>query len=420
MARVKVIKQKIGNIRPEALLGDDTNDIGSLFNQLLGVDEADPSIIKPKYINLRHNISSLSSLFGMLASDKMIECIGDNKEWLSDMSTYSNTLVEESRIRVMTDDEIPADKTELNKMYKQLKESGRVKALFVVASQLKPYEDFILSPEHSGGEWIDDIPGFDFTPFSSFSNYDLKYVRTADSIDEGTRKFIFKIVTKIYQFIVAIMRIVLSPDVDKGAFSAILLEQVKGMKKHIPRCDEAFDRIADSAKLLEDNFDDYYKGFVQSRESSSMIQSFIIDVAGKQKSSAVLTNQFHKIISFYRKQTAGRVLHPKFQKVMDKLDEAYNMAESRDEEARRAKMDEEKKKKELADQEKVDSNETVAPVEVKPKVPKIKTRKTGKQAKLERSKASTSHIPSTVNEEDEDEDDNDKYSSCSEEEELED
>src|SRR5437899_3172905 len=58
-----------------------------------------------------------------------------------------------------------------------------------------------------------------------------------------------------------IHRIVTSPDIDVKKFSNVIIESIEKVKgvPELNRCNEAFNKIRDSVKLLEDNFSDYYK-----------------------------------------------------------------------------------------------------------------------------------------------------------------
>lgn len=328
MSRTKVVKKSINPIKDA--LGKEAGDIGSFFNQLTGEEEADVKIIGPKYIKLRTNVSNAAIVMDMLTRDEVANEMPEKKSWLMDLNKFANTLMSESKVQELKDENIPTDRIEMNKLYRGLKDSSHVKAFVTILKYLKPFDQF-LKAEPPVDKWILDMPGFDFKPFVNFSEYDLKYIWTCDTVKPKTRDFIFKVVIKILSLAEATYKILISPDIDKEAFSGMLMASLDSMKSHIPRCDDAFRVIAESSNMLNDNFDDYYKSFVQTQDQTSMIQSFIIDVQKKQnKRSVKTTHQFRQIIQFIQKQSRGRPVHPKFKIVLDKLNSVYDMVDKKE------------------------------------------------------------------------------------------
>ena len=101
------------------------------------------------------------------------------------------------------------------------------------------------------------------------------------------------------------------------------------MKKQIPRCNKAFNIIANSVNLLENNFDTYYKHSIEAENPSIIIENFITDVSISQKSSPAVTNQFKKIIMFMKRKTAGNK-DPRVSQLFKVLNSQFDMMDTPD------------------------------------------------------------------------------------------
>ena len=122
-----------------------------------------------------------------------------------------------------------------------------------------------------------------------------------------------------------------SPDVDVTEFSEIIVKSIAAIKKQIPRCDKAFAQIEKSIGLLQNNFNGYYKDFIQSQNPSTIIESFVIDVSDSAKSDPQTARQFRKIINFYRKKTQGKIKDPKLQAIFSALNSNINAMDGKNE-----------------------------------------------------------------------------------------
>lgn len=324
MASVKVKTLKID---------DDDGNLSSVFNQLVGAEDADVTVIKPKYIKLRSKLVSAAKLLDAITIERVADVIPDQKAALIEINRFANDLITVSKIREVPDDKVPDDSTEINVLYKELKDNPKLRVMFLIVKDLRPYDQYLRDVIND--KWIVDMPGYTFKIFSNFSEFDLKAVWMQETVHEKMREYLLKIIMKLYRISEEIAEIVTSPDVDPEAFTQVLQGQIAMLRKHIPRCDDAFDRIASSSDLLKSNFNGYYRGFVQSGDATSMIQSFVLDVSQKQKVSPKLTRQYHEIIKFYNKQTSSKPLPEKFRKVMERLNQTYSMVEQKHSEEQR-------------------------------------------------------------------------------------
>ena len=129
-----------------------------------------------------------------------------------------------------------------------------------------------------------------------------------------------------------IFKLTSTADMDVKKFSGVITQAIEKLKKipELNRCTKAFRKIAESTSLFEGNFDDYYADMVSSKNPSSMIENFIIDVSKNADFDASMMMQFKKIISFYRKQQNNSKAKndPRHNKLFDSLNDKMSILES--------------------------------------------------------------------------------------------
>jgi hypothetical protein len=302
------------------------NDKGvvNMFNQMLGTDDADPAIIAPKYKKIRKKIESFSKIVTAATEDVFIKSFPEQEQAYIEIFAYANKL---NSIEFV---DFPDDVVELRKMskevskeYAMLKDNNHIKTMILTCRNLVGYKAFLTGSVFDDS-FIARIPGLVFAPFS-FSCLNLKEIWASPNITERIKKYIFAVLKIILSSCMEVYKIITSPDVDVAAFSKVIISSIAQVKKQIPRCDQAFAKIQESVGMLENNFDGYYKDFVQSKNPSTIIESFVIDVSQSGGGDSRMTRQFRKIISHYRKLTQGKIKDPKINKVFDLLNSNMDM-----------------------------------------------------------------------------------------------
>jgi hypothetical protein len=115
------------------------------------------------------------------------------------------------------------------------------------------------------------------------------------------------------------------PDVNLDSFCYVLQGNLNNIRKHIPRCDAAFNMIANSLGMLKQNIPDYFRDYKTTGDSSVIMQNFITDVAKTSKSSAKVGFQFQKIMNFYYNKTRDRPREPQIDSIFSTLQQKLNM-----------------------------------------------------------------------------------------------
>lgn len=308
MPRVKIKKKQIKN-----------EGITQMFNQMLGVDGVNPDIVVPKYKSISVKIKAAIKLLKFSVEDTFSK-FGDQKVGSEQILAYCKTLSEIKFLDIRDNSE--ENRKEMANHYVKLKSNNDIRFLILTCKNLITYKKF-LNDSEDNGSFILREPGFNFSPFS-FSELNIKAIWQNTNITPKIKKYILTVMRIILNNCLVIYKTLTSPDVDVSEFSEIIVQSIAAIKKQIPRCEKAFSQIEKSIDLLENNFDGYYKDFIQSQNASTIIESFVIDVSESTKADTQTTRQFRKIINFYREKTQGKIKDPKLKAVFDALNSNIN------------------------------------------------------------------------------------------------
>jgi hypothetical protein len=316
-------KIKIKSVRKQ--LSD--KSVINMFNQMLGTEDADPSIVTPKYIKIKGKIKSLSKILSAATEDVIRKSFPDESDSCDDIIKYVNALDNIIFLDIPPSNEMTLEVSKkINEEYKILKSNNDIKVIILTCKNLIGYSNNLSSNTDFDDSFISRIPGFEFIPFP-FSRLNIKNIWSSPLITEHIKKYMFTVMKIVLEISKDIYKTLTSPDVDVKEFSKAIISSIAQVKKQIPRCDKAFRKIEDSVGLLEGNFDEYYKDFIQSQNPSTIIESFVIDVSNTGGADSETTRQFRKIINYYRNATQGKIKDPKIKKVFDMLNENFSAME---------------------------------------------------------------------------------------------
>jgi hypothetical protein len=318
-SQTKVIKKTLGS-------DEDQQDLQRYFNQMVGSEKADPTIVLPKYKELMSLLGNMVSLFQ--SSEEIIGKLNEYKGGVSEMRQFATKLAE------LYDSRVPEEKFQ-SEHYAAVKDHDVVHTLIVACSSFSDIH------AHLKKEWADVDKKFfmrysatKFTPFSFAPNMDFKRLWLVEgNANDQIMEYTFTFMKTCFKKTHAIYKIVTSPDVDVSNLSRIIIEALRNLKQHLPRCNKAFRKIEESASMLENNFDSYYKDFVQTKDPANIFTGFIGDVANTCDSDAQLVFQCRRIVNFYKKnarrQTANGTASSEKTKMFDTLMSKYNIFEKK-------------------------------------------------------------------------------------------
>lgn len=333
--RARVQKTKIS-------IGDDavSSDLSGLFNNVLMGDLVDLKLAWPKYVRLRAGITEYNALHQRLANCPLLArpemaaarpSVAAHGEALSeliagfcrmDLTDYVDNweLIERSQHEAF------------HAKYEELKKHSFLKSLFRSAAAIIDYKvdfaDTNRSPQSRLG-FIQSMPGMDWAPFPHSFNYG--HALMINGIGKNTYAWLAQYLLDYHNITVSLWKTTQEPDIDVEKFSGVINEMADKLQTipEISRCRQAIGVIRSSIGLFKNNFSAYYSNFIDTKDSSSIMHEFIIDVTeANGKGNPELSRQFKTIISFFRKQTELRAANdPQLQKAMSTINRVIDRTE---------------------------------------------------------------------------------------------
>lgn len=320
--KIKQLKKVVGDV-----------NINGMFEEMMGVKDAEPEIIVPKFVLVRNEVRYISRVLdqfcAILTKDfpHFEASLLEIRKFTIDMkeSTYIKQESEETEEMYEK-----LTKEEINGLYRKLKENAYVRSLILLCSQLKRYESNFSDPNNLKENFVNQEPGLNFRIFE-FSTLDLKALWASNGMKSSVKKYILTVLANIYKHAHALYKCVSSPDVDVEKFTEMLINAIGDLKKQpqLHRCTNAFKRIEQSVHLLRDKFDDYYRESVASENADMLVMNFIMDVSNQGGANATLAREFRTIINYMRQMSekSGKSKDPNVQKIFKMLNNNFAMME---------------------------------------------------------------------------------------------
>ena len=299
----------------------DQDDIGEMFNQLLGDEKSlDIEIIKDKYLKLKYNVEKVYKLLLSFKKSMLLKSLKNSHN----VDTYVKDLdnfVDDCK-SIIPDD---LDDSKLLKHYLSIKDNKVINDCITICKNLIRYKKYIEDNENLDDSFIKNNKNRELIIFP-FSNFDIKFIYQFAKIDNSVKKYTLIFLNLLYNATYDIYNIVTSPDIDISKFSNVIVSSISNAKKMIPRANKAFKKIEESVDLLQNNFNGYYKDFITSRNPGIIIENFILD-CGKTAGDNVdmdLARQFKSIAMFYKKKNSGKIKDPRVSQIFELLDKNFS------------------------------------------------------------------------------------------------
>ncbi len=302
---VKVKKIKLGD-------SEDTQSLNEMFEQMMGISNADVEILGPKLVQIIDLLKKYKTICGLLSTTKSL-C---DEEEMKRLEIFVNGLETLISINVTS-----LDEAKMNEVYNVFKDHEVVKQIIVSCSNLMDFKSCITNKAALSDSFIKKEPGHELAPFV-FCRINFKYVWNME-VTESCKKLILTTCHYAYTIGIKLHEILTSPNIDIRRFSSVLISNIGNLRKEIPRCDQAFDLIESSVKLLEDNFQTYYRDSIDAANPSIIVERFVSDISSKQKYTPVVTSQFRRIVARL-KQKGGNMQDPKLKKIFGMLNSQYS------------------------------------------------------------------------------------------------
>lgn len=338
MATVKIIQKSVKD-----------SSLNDAFQGLLGINGPNLEIVLPKITKIKTKFDKIKKCILRLVSKTLCDenARKDAEEWyknneldlgihLSDIHAkfvkqceadgYGEDKQDLVASLICEDLAKQYDKNELKAMndeYSEFKQSSAISTMMVICRNLIHHKQHLTEKEKLNARFIEDMVSHDFSPLV-VTRFNFKSFFTNLNTTDAVKTYLLEVLHMIFNTSYELYKLVTSPDIDVEKFAQLVIDNIGNLKKHIPRCNEAFDKIEESVALLRNKFGSYYKDFVITKNPSTIIENFVMDVADNTKGNLKLARQFKIIVMHYKKlsQTRGNVA-PEVNMLFEKLEENF-------------------------------------------------------------------------------------------------
>lgn len=317
-------------------------ELAEMFNQMLGAgDTVNINICYPRYIQLRGYVEKVLQVLDIFNNkckfyesfQELLPCqkeINDYiertrsqlaKDYFIDLSAY------EWNLSMLSEEQVK----EFSKVYDNFKKSETLSVLVAVCDNLIQYKKYIGDEKNLSHKFILTMAGAEFCPFP-FTRLNFKYVLNMVAVDNASNNtvtpitdLLLSVLNKILNITHNLYRVLSTPDIDIDEFVNVVMRNIEEAKKRpeMSRCRRAFDKLTKSVEMLKENFSTYYRDFIESNNSTIIIENFVLDVAKNTKADPQLMREFRTIINYYKKIAASQVKNPQVQGLLNKINEQF-------------------------------------------------------------------------------------------------
>jgi hypothetical protein len=345
--RSKVVKQTINN-----------KDVIDMFQGIIGTDGGSVNIpiAWTKYKNIKHHVDLFIRLIHSFPKlrcmvnfvneqhhiYKYVESLQEqfNKSFTApNLDAYNDfSKIEHKEIKQFVD------------VFTTVKNCNLVNCIIKTCGYLISKKHYIGDKLNLNGRFLCKA-GLTYCPLPDLPAANFKAFYARGNLED--QRYILLFLHELYKISYDLYEALSSPDIDIDEFVNAIMSSLKEVRKHIPRCNEAFDKIAESVHLLKGNFNGYYRDYVASSNPTVIMENFVTDVAKNTKSSAKVTSQFRRIIVHYKKLASQQTNNPKMAAIFNQVDANFKELD------RQTKLDH-------LDESDSDENETVPEIVIDP------------------------------------------------------
>lgn len=345
---------KRGRIRNKVVRSTiNDNDVLSIFHGILGtgdVTDLNIEIVYPKYRKIAEHCERFMVLLEAIQTSAVLKAFVDESAHLA---SYIKNLREQAAACFTAPDlsalhppsqlekEIGGKLVEYSAVtreeydafvavYKSVKESNIVNTVVITCKNLIEHKTSLEDPSKLKDRFLTRTAVHPFAPLPGLPAMNFKHFYISDEISQQDKRFLLLVLSKMYKISHDVYDAATTPDVDVDEFVNMIMGSLAEVKKHLPRCDDAFNKIADSVNLLKGNFNGYYKDYIASNNPAIILENFVMDVSAASESTATLTRQFRVIINHYRKISAQHSNNPKLKNLFHHVDKNFQELANRE------------------------------------------------------------------------------------------
>lgn len=313
---------------PMAASGMDKKAMADIMGQFLGKKESiDHSLAFSKYTTLLLAVQRIGKLVGSFNRSILQKALQLPTQYQPDSEAMAGWVADVERFVAEGEKAKEAGGMSMVESYLAAKSSKVTSDCIHMCSKLSKYKKHIQSNEDMSDAFLKSAGTHSLCIFT-FNNLDIKFIYVYSDLDQSAKKYIMLFLNMVYNAAYDIFQVVANPDIDIGKISEIVMSTISQTKKMIPRTEKAFRKIEESMSMFKDNFGDYYKDFVTTKDPSVILTNFLSDCKNTHaesdaKTDIELARQFTRIAGFFKQQLNGKIKDPQIAAVLDAIDENF-------------------------------------------------------------------------------------------------
>lgn len=308
--------------------------LSGLFNQMIGIDNANINITYNKYIALKKASMSIIDILTILSNLKELTRYDD----IAPTLTHLNSVCAAMKIEHAKLFELDLSEYEWNlslvpkvlsdkfgEQYRYIKTSTFIKPFMYICNNLWPYKKYFEDEDNLSYSFILNMSGVEWCPLV-VTNLNIKYIMSAMSDNKDITSFFITFLNKLFVLCNNVYDIIHTPDIDIEMLGQQLIDNICSIEKipELSRCSLVFTEIRKNIELFKKNFNSYYYGFVKSQNKMSILFDFITDIGKNKPNDMRLMIQIKQVLKFYRKLLNSQVKDSALSSILDQVDKTLD------------------------------------------------------------------------------------------------
>ncbi|CAB5394963.1 unnamed protein product [Rhizophagus irregularis] len=209
---------------------------------------------------------------------------------------------------------------QFRKTYLSTKKSQLVNTIIVTCKNLVTHRSYLSDANKLCDQFLTGNAGLSYAPLPNLPGLNFKQIYISTRLDENDRRLLLLVLNKLLVCSYDVYKLASSPDVNVDEFVEVIKTSIEEVRRHLPRCEMAFDKILTSVDTFKENFEKYYHDYIVSNNPTSIMENFIFDVSKTSDLSPDMTRQFQQIIAYYRKLAPLQTADPRLQNLFHHVD----------------------------------------------------------------------------------------------------
>lgn len=311
--------------------------LAEMFNQMVGAGSINLDIAHPRYKRIGNLCVKIIREFEKFSNHNFFRLQDDfarERDEIIEFCKQCRRYIKESFAISFSD--AKENSEEFSSVYEKVKKSKMINLFIKMCDNLINYKKNFI-PQKNATEpftynykFILFMPGIEWKPFP-MTNLNIKYVFSLPIVIDDKRaiKFFMVFMRKCFELSYELYNEIQSPDIDVDEFVEVIMSNIDEIQKQpkLHRCAKAFNKIKESVSLLKGNFGDYYRDFIATKDSTIIMQHFIIDVSKNTDADPQLTAQFRTIIQYYQQMAQEQIKNPQIKALFDKVNDSFKEIE---------------------------------------------------------------------------------------------